>query len=127
MNYFPPKSFIKWGTPRNGDTFRLGNFEIDPFNKVRFSDEHFPIDNFYWCGVSFKEGKFTASAWQNQAWNSYKKPWKITSPSFSSEEEAVRWLEKELTIISTSRIKELNLKLASYYKNNLNYLSSLGK
>lgn len=129
MNYFAPKSFIKWGTPRNSSTYRLGNFEIDPINNL--DRENKPIDNFYWCGVSYKDCKYIAKAWQNRPWgfNSKvdKKPFETISPSFSTEEGAVRWLEKELLKISKKKIKELNNKLFNQVKNNNKFLKLMEK
>lgn len=125
LSYFAPKSFIKWGPPKNPH-FRLSYFEIPPLKEIHFyGEDRSDTDNFYWCGVTLKGNAFTASAWQNRKWQSSEEPFSISSPPFISEEIAIRWLEKELKKIAKKKIIKLNKKLKDTINSNLGFINNL--
>lgn len=105
MDYFPPKSFIEWGCPRNSST-RVGSFTIEPINN-QYNNE------FYWCFSSYLDnGKFRTLARNGK--------FEITSPQFKTEEKAIRWLEKKFKEIVIEKIQlannELNEKIIANNK-----------
>lgn len=111
MNYFAPKSFIRWCIPKNSHT-RLGVFIIDPVND-QYNHE------LYWCWsyLSESQSKFRTSANNRE--------FKITSPWCDSEEEAIRWLERKLKRLALTKIGQANQQLKKSMLANYRWMRKL--
>jgi len=110
MEYFPPKSFITWGTVAWKQS-RRGYFKIEPVNNQ--------YNNELYLAFSYMEaGKYYAGA------NNYP-DFRLVSPAMTTEEEAIRWLEKELCKIAKKKIAANNKKLAKEINDNKKFLARL--
>lgn len=111
MNYFPPKTFLKFGTVKRS-TWRIGAFTIDSVND-QYNSEH------YWITSRENDnGKFTTSYYHNDK-DIFK------SPEYDTEEQAIAWLEGSLRALSFKKINEANAKLRTQIKENNGWLKNL--
>jgi len=118
LEYFNPKSFIVWSTPDIGDNLRCGHFTITPCNDQYNSE-------FYWCYSTCKDGKYRAYANRNCEYTSNISDFILNSPWFSSEEKAIKWLEKKFMSLSRKKIKESNRQLRSKISANNSFIKNL--
>lgn len=110
MEYFPPKSFINWGTPTN-QYLRLGTFKISPVNN-QYNNE------LYWCFSSLLDnGKFQTFMKNSGV------EWR--SPKFCSEEQAVRWLESKLKTLTYKKVNQANKELLKTISNNKRFIKTM--
>ncbi len=113
MNYFPPPSFIIWGSWSDHKMQRSGHFTIEPVNN-QYNNEY------YFTYTSYKDGKYISSAYNGDEYE-------IISPRMNSEELAIRWLEKKLKAFSKEKIIAANKKIKQKIKDNLSWISNLDK
>lgn len=116
MDYFPPKTFLTLGPPRN-NKFRLGRFEIEPVN------DNFNLESYFLSTSLEDSGRFTACIWRHKTASTPK--FIHESYEHKTEEQAVRWLEKTCRNLARKKVKRRIRELKKEVTNCLIYLNNL--
>lgn len=117
MDYFPPKTFLKFGTVRR-DTWRMGNFEITPVN------DQYNNEFYYLNSCEDKNGLFQTCYYRSTPWQGEPRPGE-TSPKFETEVQAIRWLEKALLKLTKKKISDKNKELLVLIEKNKEFISEM--